>query len=101
MVARTYSEDEKMALVPGIVFVDGPSGRRAHVSGAGVDVFEVIKTYRSVGSDRERLAAAYDWLTTVQVQAALTYYRLFPTEIDERLEREAAVWRRRFGEAVS
>jgi uncharacterized protein (DUF433 family) len=97
VVARSLSEAEKMRRVPGIVYVDGPVGRRAHVEGTGLDVFEIIKVYQCVAGDTAKLAAVYDWLTPAQLQVAIEFYRLFPAEIDERLERECRVWQKRFG----
>jgi uncharacterized protein (DUF433 family) len=101
MVVRTGSEAEKTRRVPGVVFVDGPAGRRPHVEGSGLDVFEVIKTYHKVRGDEARLAAAYDWLAPHQLEAALRFYRLFPAEIDAWLAVEAAVTPERVRAAVA
>src|SRR5579871_1816792 len=85
------SEEEKMRMVPGIIYEDGAIGRRAHVVGSGLDVFEVITTYVNTAKDEQRIIEGYrDWLTPEQVKAALEFYRLFPEEIDERLALEAA-----------
>jgi uncharacterized protein (DUF433 family) len=80
-----------MARVPGIIFADGPCGRRARIAGSGLDVFEVIEGYLSVGRDRRRLETAYHWLTLDQLEAAPAYYEMFPDEIGERLAMEDAV----------
>lgn len=77
-----------MARVPGIVYVDGAVGRRAHVAGTGLDVFEVIKEYLACDRDRKALREAFHWLKPKQLQAALNFYATFPAEIDERLRRE-------------
>ena len=82
-------EGMRMRRVPGIAFVDGPAGRRAVVAGTGLDVWEVIATWRAAGRDDEMVRQSYPWLTEPQVRAALAYYELFPTEIDARLKREA------------
>ncbi len=97
MVVRSLSEAEKMRQVPGIVYVDGSAGRRAHVEGTGLDVFEIIKTYCNLDRDAAVLGAVYDWLTPQQVQTALTFYDRFPVEVDQRLELERQVWTERFG----
>ena len=68
--------------------MDGPVGRRASIAGTGVDVWEVIATFKSVGADRERLKASYEWLSDRQLFAALAYYDLYPREIDARIEEE-------------
>ena len=74
--------------VPGIVFGDGPTGRRAVVAGSGSDVWEVIATWQECGRSFESLRGNYDWLTEAQLRAALRYYELYPEEIDARLDRE-------------
>lgn len=80
-----------MRRVPGVTFVDGPAGRRAHVAGTGLDVFEVINVFRTCGEDRAATAEALDSLTPEELQAAFDYYEAFPDEIDERLTREAEI----------
>lgn len=77
-----------MRRVPGIFFADGPAGRRAVIAGSGIDVWEVVASWRAMGEDFERLRAGYPSLGEPQLRAALSYYRLFPREIDARLERE-------------
>ena len=77
-----------MRRVPGIVFTDGPTGRRATVGGSGIDVWEVIATWKQGGESWEGLRQSYDWLTEFQLRSALAYYRLYPDEIDARLSRE-------------
>ena len=91
MALETLSEAERMRRVPGIVFVDGPTGRRAHVEESGLDVFEVIKLYRECGEDRRRLAMTLHWLSGEQLDAALLYAQGFPDEIEARLAREEAL----------
>lgn len=78
----------RMRRAPGVVFADGPAGRRAVIAGSGLDVWEVIATWQAVAEDFGHLRASYPWLTEPQLRAALSYYRLFPEEIDARLERE-------------
>lgn len=78
----------RMRRVPGIVFTDGPVGRRASIAGTGLDVWEVISTFKSVDRDRWRLKASYEWLSDRQLSAALAYYDLYPREIDVRIEDE-------------
>jgi uncharacterized protein (DUF433 family) len=73
---------------PGIVFVDGATGRRAALAG-GLDVWEIIATWQQGSRSFEELQQNYPWLTEIQLRAALAYYELYPSEIDARLEREA------------
>jgi len=67
---------------PGIVFTEGVSGKRARIAGTGIEVWEVVATYRSVGEDFERLSKSYHWLTVQQLKSALGYYRVYTAEID-------------------
>lgn len=89
MIAELLDEGIRMRRVPGIAFADGPAGRRAVVAGTGLDVWEIIAAWRSVGGNDEALRQSYSWLTEPQLRSALAYYELFPAEIDARLEREA------------
>lgn len=81
-------EAVRMRRVPGIIFMDGPAGRRAAIAGSGLDVWEVVATYKSVDEDYERLRGCYEWLSDRQLSAALGYYELYPEEIDARIELE-------------
>lgn len=78
----------RMRRVPGIVFIDGPTGRRAALAG-GLDVWEIVATWQHEGRSYDMLQQSYPWLTEPQLRAALAYYELYPQEINARLEREA------------
>ena len=80
-IAELATEAMKMRLVPGIVFADGPAGRRARVEGTGIEVFEIIQAYLAARRDRDDLREAFDWLQDRQIDAALAYYRLFPDDV--------------------
>jgi uncharacterized protein (DUF433 family) len=88
MTTALLTEALKIRRVPGIVMVDGPTGRRAVVAGSGLDVWEIIATWRACGQDEPQLAQHYPWLTQPQLRAALAYYQLYPEEIEARLARE-------------
>ena len=79
----------RMRRAPGIVFGNGPSGKRAVVAGTGLDVWEVIATWKDCSEEMGKLRREYEWLSETQLRAALAYYRLYQAEIDRRLEREA------------
>lgn len=91
MVVELVDEALRMRRAPGVVFVDGPVGRRPVIAGTGLDVWELIAAWQEVGQDYRRLRAAYDWLTEPQIRAALSYYEAYPAEIDDRLSRERAL----------
>ena len=83
-------EAMKMRRCPGILFADGPSGRRARVAGTGLDVWEIIATYRTLDRNVERLRRAYHWLSEAQLRAVLGYYAAYPDEIDRQITRNEA-----------
>ena len=85
MARDLAKEASKLRRVPGIIFADGPAGRRARVGGTGIEVFEIIATYRDVDKDWQLLKQSYEWLTEDQLRAALAYYAAYPAEIDECL----------------
>lgn len=89
MVVQLLEESIRSRRAPGIVFVDGATGRRPVVAGSGLEVWEVVSTWEEVGRNYDRLRAAYDWLTEPQLRAAISYYELYGEEVDERLGRES------------
>lgn len=90
MTGELLEEAIRMRRAPGVAFVDGATGRRAVVAGTALDIWELVATWRDGGCDMDRLARSYPWLSEMQLRAALGYYRLYPDEIDERIEREDA-----------
>lgn len=81
-------EGVRAARVPGVVFVQRRDGRRAAVAFSGLEVWEIIATWKA-GESWRALVDAYPELSETQLRAAVAYYRAYPEEIDERLEREA------------
>ena len=79
-------EAVKMRRCPGVTFADGVTGRRARVSGTGLEVWEIIATYKSVKNNFERLQKAYHWLTEQQLRAAIGYYSLYLKEIEDQIK---------------
>ena len=87
LVRDLLVEAIKMRRCPGIVFADNSLGRRARVAGSGIDVWEVIATFRGLKEDYEKLKKAYHWFNNQQIRSALSYYALYPEEIDEIINR--------------
>lgn len=97
LAQRLVDEGLRMCDHPGVVFKDGPSGRRAALA-FGPDVWEVVKVLReldergepAVGAAAELLA-----LPETKVRVAMHYYAAYPAEIDaeidaaDRVSREA------------
>jgi hypothetical protein len=100
---RLIDEGLRMEDHPGIVFKDGPTGRRAALA-FGPDVWQVVKVVKEFGSIGEQaIAGAAEWgnLLHAQVNVALRYYGDFPEEVDARIafnreetERQYAAWKR-------
>lgn len=81
------TEAIKIRRCPGVIFADGVSGRRARVAGTGLEIWEIITTYKSVNQDFLRFRKAYHWLTEQQLRAAIGYYIAYSGEIDRQIER--------------
>lgn len=82
---------------PLVIFVDGPSGRRARLSG-GPDVDRIIGSLISTQKTKPHLSID-EVLTTVgeatdlpvsAIRAAVEYWAEFPEDIDERIRMEKA-----------
>lgn len=80
----------RMHRCPGIVFADGPAGPRSRVEGTGIEVWEIIATYRSLKRNWKHLREAYPHLSESQLRAALNYYRHYKEETDRRIARDEA-----------
>jgi hypothetical protein len=102
LAQRLIDEGLRMADHPGVIFKDGPSGRRAALA-YGPDVWEVIKFLREVD---ERGPAAIDAAVEVfavdssRIATATSYYGDYVSEIDaeiadadEASARAEAAWR--------
>jgi hypothetical protein len=102
LAQRLIDEGLRMADHPGVIFKDGPSGRRAAL-GYGPDIWEIVKF---LGEIDERGPAALDAAAEVfaidsgRVSAAVSYYSSYPDEIDaeineadEASERAEEAWR--------
>lgn len=98
---RLIDEGLRMEAHPGIVFRDGPSGRRAGLA-AGPDVWEIVGLLRDLSGhveERAAAAAAQLGLTEAQVRTTSRYYAEHADEIDAEIahnddiaDRELAAW---------
>jgi len=98
MANELLAEAVKMRRCPGIVFADGPAGRRARLVGTGIELWEIIASYKSLDCNFVRLRRAYHWLTELQLRSALGYYAAYPKEIDEQINRNEAWTKKRLAE---
>jgi hypothetical protein len=87
LAQRYIDEGMRLDRHPGIVFRDGPAGRRAVVVG-GPDVWEVVAAARSAPEQGDALVAALAERVGVppeRIRIAVRYYAEFPDEIDRWL----------------
>jgi hypothetical protein len=94
LAQRYIDEGMRLDRHPGIVFRDGPAGRRAVVIG-GPDVWEVIVAARSAPERGENLIEALVQrmgAPAERIRVAVRYYAEYPDEVDSwisKVEEEA------------
>jgi hypothetical protein len=89
LAQRYITEGMEMEDHSGIVFRNGPGGRRPGLAG-GPDVWQVIGVLKGSGKKREAaIGHAAEWLglRPDQVRAALGYYADHQREVDEWIRR--------------
>lgn len=87
LAERYVDEGTRMDEHPGVIFRDGPTGRRAALPG-GPDVWEVMATLQGGKARGEKAIAATAellGLSASQVRSAVRYYAVFSDEIDRRI----------------
>jgi hypothetical protein len=87
LAQRLIDEGLRMADHPGILFKDGPSGRRASLA-YGPDVWEVIKFLHEIDErGPAALEAAAETFATDpgRIATAVSYYGEYPREIDAEI----------------
>lgn len=85
LAERYIDEGMRIDDHPGIVFRDGPAGRRPAVA-AGPDVWEIIGVLKGVSATGDAAVAEtadYLGLTRGQVRTAVRYYADYADEIDD------------------
>jgi hypothetical protein len=87
LVASLLDEGLKTRRFPGIVYRDGPTGRRAALVG-GPDVWEVIRALKQTpGKDERRVKTLADdlGLSPARIRLAIDFYGAHPGEVDDRI----------------
>lgn len=87
LAQRLVDEGLRMAEHPGVVFKDGPSGRRAALA-FGPDIWEIVKFLREVderGPNAVEAAAEVLGLPESRVRIALHYSAAYTHEIDAEI----------------
>ena len=88
LVSSLLDEGLKTRRFPGVVYRNGPLGRRAALVG-GPDVWEVVRDLAAApgrGMDRVDNLVAETGLTSASVRLAADFYASFPEEIDALIE---------------
>jgi hypothetical protein len=92
LAQRLVDEGLRMADHPGIVFRDGPAGRRPSLT-VGPDVWELVVFLEEIderGEAAVSAAAETFGIPTSAVSAGISYYTAFSTEIDAWIEEARA-----------
>jgi uncharacterized protein (DUF433 family) len=84
IVEALTEEAARMRRFPGIGFRDDGPDRRAWLTGAGLDVWEVVMLLHSGRSD-DQLIKDHGHLTKASLDLARAYYASYADEIDELL----------------
>ncbi len=87
LAQRLVDEGLRMTEHPGVVFKDGPSGRRAALV-QGPDLWEVMKTLRELderGPVAVEAAAELLNLSSERIESALRYYGAHRAEIEAEI----------------
>ena len=88
LVATLLDEGITTRRFPGIVYRDGPTGRRAGLVN-GPDVWEVVRAVKEAGGQGEkRLEAVAETadLSLSHIRLAVDFYTAHPTDVDQRIE---------------
>lgn len=95
LVVSLLSEGVKTRRFPGIVYRDGPAGRRAGLVG-GPDVWEIIRALKATpGRHEQRVKALASelGLPAHRIRLALDFCATFPDEIEARMATDERVAR--------
>jgi hypothetical protein len=96
LVTRLLDEGLKTSAHPGIVYRDGPAGRRAAVAG-GPDVWEIVVALRHTRKRGDaRVHAAAEQLDVAErlVRAAVSFAAAHSDEVEEMIRRNEAAAQR-------
>jgi hypothetical protein len=88
LVVSILDEGLKTRGFPGIVYRNGPTGRRAGLAG-GPDVWEIVRDLQHApgrGSERIDVVADEIGLAPARIRLAADFYAEYPEEIDRRIE---------------
>lgn len=87
LAASLLDEGLKTRQFPGIVYMDGPSGRRASLAD-GPDVWQIIRALQEVPADQHdpvETVCIESNLRERQVHLAVCFYEAYPDEIEAKI----------------
>ncbi len=96
LAASLLDEGLKTRQFPGVIYMDGPSGRRASLAD-GPDVWQIIRALQEVPADE------HDPVETVcieanlcvrQIKLAMQFYEAYPNEIEAKIADNRAAAKR-------
>jgi hypothetical protein len=96
LVATMLDEGLKARRFPGVVYRDGPAGRRAGLGG-GPDVWEVVRDLRSApgtGMGRNEHVSLETGIPVVSVRLAADFYVAHAEEVDALIDADEAAAQR-------
>lgn len=88
-VKMLTEEAIKLREFPDIIFVTGPTGRRAAFR-HGPDIWEVLEPYLISGKNWDILRRSYPELEESTLRISIRYYESYPDEIDARIALNSA-----------
>ena len=91
LVVTLLSEGIKTRRFAGVIYRDGPTGRRAGLVG-GPDIWEIVRSLREAsarGEKRLQEVAERAGVPIPRIRLAIDFYASHPDEIDQRIEADA------------
>lgn len=96
LASSLLDEGLKTRQFPGIIYMDGPSGRRASLAD-GPDVWQIIRALQEVPTDQhdpvETVCIEAD-LCVRQIKLAMQFYEAYPNEIEAKIADNRAAAKR-------
>ena len=96
LASSLLDEGLKTRQFPGIIYMDGPSGRRASLAD-GPDVWQIIRALQEVPTDHhdpvETVCIEAD-LCVRQIKLAMQFYEAYPNEIEAKIADNRAAAKR-------
>lgn len=92
LAASLIDEGLKTRQFPGIVYLDGPSGRRASLAD-GPDVWQIIRALQEVPADLDdpvEIVCIESELHERQIRLAQRFYEAYPDEIEAKIADDRA-----------